>query len=403
MNIGVIEICEKSHYFAASTIVTLFASDKNNQVYFFIEKEIYNKVEPDGFPENVKIIICNIDKPASELTKKICDVKLDVIYICTLSRYFYYFLQIPLPKLTFFAIHNTNEWFDNGVIKRTGLLLFNLKEAILKLNIKDSYITIVLFIKSFFREVLKKKFLRKLKKNNYLLVVFSAGQKKNLCKHEEQSEKILELPMTIYNQDFAETKNTFQNKKELRVCIPGTVSNVNRDNINFIRSLLDHSSSISGKVIFDFLGFIPENEIYFLEWFKKLKLKNISVEYYLNFISNKDFENSIYKCDIILGNLRINLNPYQKYGETKQSSTIYHMIRFAKPGIFPANYTLEFSNTENILKYSNYEELVNILLNLYNDRKLLQKISESAFQFSSNYLPEIIYETKILPHLKKVF
>ncbi|MBC7920081.1 MAG: hypothetical protein H7Z75_03235 [Ferruginibacter sp.] len=118
----------------------------------------------------------------------------------------------------------------------------------------------------------------------------------------------------------------------------------------------------------------------------------MEILYYPNFIPADQYDFLLSKADVILGNLRVQLNPYQKYGYTKETGTAYNMIRAAKPGILPVGYPLETQWEPCCLTFKDYDALPAMLLDLRYNAFLLSQLKANAHAMASQYAPEQLYE-----------
>jgi hypothetical protein len=55
--IGIIEICEATHYSAVNGLMKAYAWDKNNEVYVFTIEKIAVALKENGLPDNAKLVV----------------------------------------------------------------------------------------------------------------------------------------------------------------------------------------------------------------------------------------------------------------------------------------------------------------------------------------------------------
>jgi hypothetical protein len=146
-----------------------------------------------------------------------------------------------------------------------------------------------------------------------------------------------------------------------------------------------HTEYYSQNFTIDLLGFIPQGEQALFSRIKALKAAGLDILYYDYFIEVKQFDIELYKSDIILSNILIDDG---KGMQTKETAAVYHMIRGAKPGIFPAGFSLDADFKDTVVYFETYPLLHNVFTALQADKSRLQSLKASAMQVSLNYAPE---------------
>ncbi len=395
MRVGIIEICEQSHYLAASVIAKIYASDEDNKVYFYLDSNIFNKNNPKDLPKNVELVIKPLDQDWEVFIQGVNSLALDVLHINTVSKYFHKISSIPFKaKKISFSVHNVEDFFDNDIIKRTKKWWFSIKKAVLDQHFKIIYINTVLFIKSFWRQYYKDKFITNLIRKNYFLVVYSQGQANYLANFVDK-KNIIVLPMAIYEPH---KEILINEKKTFRITIPGVVSSDKRDYLGLLLAL-ERNLAIKEKFTWDFLGFIAENETETLEKMKSLIAHNVDIQYYPNFISEEEFNIKAKQADIILGNLKTELNPFQKYGQTKESTTIFHMIKYAKIGFLPKDYQTDDHFKSSYITFYDYDDLIKSLVILSEDKHRLKILNSKALELSEKFTAKTVFERDLKPFI----
>ena len=74
--------------------------------------------------------------------------------------------------------------------------------------------------------------------------------------------------------------------------------------------------------------------------------------------------------------------------QTKETAAVYHMIRGAKPGIFPAGFTLDEDFKDTVVYFETYPLLHNVFVELQENRSRVQTLKAAAMQVSLRYAPE---------------
>ena len=184
--------------------------------------------------------------------------------------------------------------------------------------------------------------------------------------------------------------NSISNTK-LRLCVPGIVSNIRRDYDSLFRILLANAEKLKDKITVDLLGYIPEEELHLVETIKTLQGLGIDIIYYLEFVFGEKYDRPLSQADIILGNLRVEKNSLQKYGQTKESGTVYNMVRGAKPGLLPKNYPLDEEFHVSSVLFKDYEHLGEIILQLVNDSAKIDFLKQEAKISSEKFSPTSLY------------
>ncbi|MEP6597432.1 MAG: hypothetical protein ABJA71_15875, partial [Ginsengibacter sp.] len=187
------------------------------------------------------------------------------------------------------------------------------------------------------------------------------------------------------------TDNSMINSK-LRICVPGIVSNIRRDYDSLFKTLLSNAEKLKGKLTVDLLGYIHEEELHFVDTIKALQNNGIDMVYYLGFVFGEKYDRSLSQADIILGNLRVEKNSAQKYGQTKESGTVYNMVRGAKPGLLPQNYPLDEEFHTSSLLFKDYDDLGKIILELASDSAKIDFLKQQAKNNSEQFSPASLYQ-----------
>lgn len=378
--IGILEICEQTHYSAVNGLMKSYSCDTNNTIYVFTIEKIANALEENGLSKNIKLIVYYEKDDLKVFFKNIESYQFDRFHLCTISRYFMEFLQFtPQSKELYFHVHNVEDWFDDRISQRFKLMIHNLRKPAAK-------VPIVKIIGRFVKEIILKRYRQKILKKvfsyNYHFIVHSSGVKKFLSKFVPV-DKISVFPFAIYENMY---DNSVNNTK-LRICVPGIVNNGRRDYDSLFRILLVNAEKLKGKLTVDLLGFIPKEELHLIETIKTLQSSGIDIIYYLEFVSGKKYDLPLSQADIILGNLRVEKNSSQKYGQTKESGTVYNMVRGAKPGLLPQDYPLDEEFYASSLLFKDYNDLGDMIIQLINDPHQLSRLKQQSVINSELFSP----------------
>ncbi|OAQ38440.1 hypothetical protein A5893_13505 [Pedobacter psychrophilus] len=383
MKIGIIEICEANHYTAVEALAITYSLKSENQVCIYTLKSL--KIPLSFSQKNIEIAFDNSGELIEDYLKRIDNDGFDQIHINTISKYYKEFASVNWQSKVVLTVHNIDAYFDNSFDKQIDLLKYRLNRASIQ-KIKTSF---YLPIKYFFKELKRQKqrdlIIKNLKAKGDKVLIYSDAQKVYLQKFIDAS-KVIVFPFCIHQS----SKDLSQTNQKLRICIPGSVDNERRDYVGFFEVLKQNISFLKGKIAIDLLGYIPKNNQFLIPLIKELEILGIQFFYQANFLKADEFELRLNTCDIILGNLKVNLNNQSKYGETKETGVIFNMIKAAKPGIFPSDYIVPEDLKEICLNYD--EDIYPILKNLIEDNSLVKDLKEKAKLAVKAYEPENLYQ-----------
>jgi len=384
-NIGIIEICEPTHYSVVNGLMKAYTYDKNNTVYVFIVEKIADALKENGLPVNAKLIIYSEKDDRKVFFKNIESYQFDRFHLCTVSKHFTQFLKFsPQCKELYFHVHNVEEWFNDRISQRFNIMMYNLRNS----QVKTSPITTIYrFMRGILRKQYRQRILKNVRSYNHHFIVHSFSVKQFLSTFVP-TYKISVFPFAIYEYM---PDNSTSNVK-LRICVPGIVSNARRDYDSLFRILLFNAEKLKGKLTVDLLGFIPKEEFHLLDTINTLQGYGIDMVYYLEFVFGEQYDRPLSQADIILGNLRVEKNSTQKYGQTKESGTIYNMVRGAKPGLLPQDYPLDKEFHDSSLLFKDYDDLGEIILQLVNDSAKIDFLKQQAKINSEQFSPASLYQ-----------
>lgn len=383
--IGIIEISEPTHYSAVNGLMKSYAWDKSNTVYVFTIEKIAIALKENGLPGNVKLIVYSEKDDLKLFFKNIETYDFDRFHLCTVSSNYAMYLQFtPRCKELYFHVHNVEIWFEDKLSKRIKLLMDDLRNPASKAT---PFKKIGRFVKEIILKRYRQKILKKINTYNHHYIVHSSGVKQFLSKFAP-SDKITIFPFAIYEHM---RDNSVSNTK-LRICVPGIVSNGRRDYESLFRILLVNAEKLKGKLTVDLLGFIPKEELHFVDTIKLLQSKGIDMMYYLEFVFGEKYDRPLSQADIILGNLRVEVNSSQKYGQTKESGTVYNMVRGAKPGLLPQDYPLDQEFHASSILFKDYDHLGEIIVQLVNDSPRIDHLKQQAEINSEQFSPARLYQ-----------
>lgn len=365
-----------------NAVVKTYASNPSNTIYIFTTSEAADLIKAqDNTAQNIEYVLMGEHETASAFLARTLSYQLDRIHLTTVTKYFksFYFFNPPTTCKVFFHFHNIELWFESSVsiqAKRLWKVFSNYNKEVkiirqLKYSLKDIW-----------WDYYRKKFISKIGRNGTGLIILSEAQRFHLNKYLDASKAII-FPTLIFEP--AQHEDLSVDNKKIRVCIPGSVSQGRREYMKLLDILEAHTDYYSQNFTIDLLGFIPQGEQALFSRIKALKAAGLDILYYDYFIEVKQFDIELYKSDIILSNILIDDG---KGMQTKETAAVYHMIRGAKLGIFPAGFALDADFKDTVVFFETYPLLHNVFKALHDDKARLQTLKASAMQVSLDYAPE---------------
>jgi hypothetical protein len=382
MKIGIIEIMPVGHYTLVNSLVQIYSSDEQNEIFIFTHKSGSSilKSFTDKFTNKVNVICKDDGESIDSFIKKINEFYFDKLYIVSVEKYFKNILKLNNGSPIFLVIHNIEEWFDLSV----KILAYNFFSKFLNYG-KIIYTAKNCFIYPFFKRKIK----TLVQKSEGKYVVLNNILKKELSKYIDK-RKIEVIPFSVYDSNL---HSPHQDDKILHVCIPGGFrDNSRRDYISVFKCIEKEADFYRDKIELCLLGRVisPESNVIIKEA-KKLIEKGIKIKYWpTTYIPMEDFEKELAKTDIILANINVFLSKFKIYGKTKDTGAPFAMIKSAKPGIFPQDYAIIDELKSSVLTYNTYDELSSIFKRLINEPDLLKFLSEEAAKNAKNFEPQKI-------------
>lgn len=384
MKIGILEIMPTGHYTLVDSVVRIFASNTENHIYIFArqngEKNLL--VLKNLFKNQITIIYWDPSTSLKLFFNKANSIYLDKLYIITLEKYYKDFFSFVFNCQINIFIHNIDEWFDQRFIyvfyhlfkkpPDINTFIYNLKK-----NIYYNYY--------------KRRIVSKILDNEGRFVVLNSTMKNEL-KTLIPEHKIEIIPFSVYN---SELKCESNDNNILKICIPGIVSEVRRDYDLVSKIMFENLDQFKGKIEILLLGFISNKEFGYriIEEFKRLNEMGIRVKFFsTDYIPLEIYDFELAQSDIILGNIRTNIDKYSAYGKTKETGVPFTMIRAAKPGILPQNYPSFKELESSTLRFNDNASLVKILKELISNNSVLLDLKVEALKNALKFEPAEIYK-----------
>jgi hypothetical protein len=383
MKIAILEIAPSGHYTYVESIAKIYTAVAGNTADIFTTEKGAKAMQ---HLENQCIKVVKTDSRKEDL-ERIAAQKYDKIFVVTLEAYAKepYRIMCLFEKIDFgspicYVIHNIDFWFKQSITDKFRNVLFNLKsvqELVYRLKIYFKYVSINPLI------------IQKVEQSGGAFVTLTETVASELKKY---TPSVLVIPFSIFDNSI---KDISQRNSLLRVCLPGYVSTIRR-NYEVIMETLESEEGLMLKdeIEWDFLGGVSkiENGDLVILKAKSLKEKGFHINIYDKpSVDLTEFDLNLSKADIVLGNLHLQQGVNSSYGKTKESGLIFTMIKAAKPGIVPSDYALEKTLESSILTFKSYDELPKMLLQLSQNRSLLNDLKQKALVNSKKYTPLSIY------------
>jgi hypothetical protein len=196
-----------------------------------------------------------------------------------------------------------------------------------------------------------------------------------------------------------------QTNETLHIGIPGNIDGNLRRDYNLcadtIRTLLNNNINLK----FTFAGaVVGEHGAAVKRQLDDLIAMGAKIEFVYNPNSNKDFDEAIINCDLIL--MPVNVNTVfegirEIYGKTKATGVIFDGIRFQKPILAPNNFSVPEYLKSSCVSYSTAQECAEIITKLSANRLDLFQLQENAKINAKNFSIENVRK-RLIPHLNKL-
>jgi hypothetical protein len=385
--IGILEICEPNHYSAVNGLMKSYASDSQNHVYVFTIPKITKALQENGLRPNIEIVEWDEKGSMADFLQKVAQYPLDRLHVCTVYIDYKAFVGFnPQAKEIYNHVHDIDLWFNDSMSRAWKVMWFDLSNK----TANRAYYRIVgrFFLEALFNSRYRSTYLKNLQKRPHHFIVHSNGQKNLLAKFVAEN-KITVFPFSIY-EGLADQS---QQNTQLRICIPGIITSERRDYATLFEILVKRIGKLKGRILLDLLGFIPEREKTEMEaLIADTQQKGIDIIYYPGFVFGKQFDDMLSRADVLLNNQKVEKNPSEKYGVTKESGMIFNMLRGAKPGMIPSQYQVNDEYKPSTLFFDDYEQLGDMIVELVENTVKIQSLKTNAIQLSEQYLPERLYE-----------
>ena len=385
MRVGIVEICVKEHYMVVNAVLKTYSSQTSNEVYVFTLAEAVDLIQGgQDLGSNVHFVIMDATKPVADFLNQVEAFNLDRVHLTTVTKYFKAFYHFkPKTAQLFFHFHNIDLWFESAI----SIQAKRLWKAYFIDKIKFEWATQIKYsVKDIFRDIYRKKFIKRLAKDKAKWIVLSEAQKKVLSQYIDVSNAIV-FPTLVFEPNLHQDLSVKGAK--LRICIPGSVTQVRREYEQLFNMIELNFDWVKTHFSFDLLGFVPPNETHLLERIKALESNGLAIDYYTSFLEVKQFDLNLYAADILLSNLLLDQN---EAIQTKETATVFHMVRGVKPGIFPQAFQLDSDLEASVIKFKDYQDLLRVFHVLIDEPEQLIALKQKAESLSKSYTPEYLYK-----------
>ncbi|MEM8828339.1 MAG: hypothetical protein AAGE96_03155 [Cyanobacteria bacterium P01_G01_bin.19] len=386
MIVGIFEVSEPNHYSAVNGLVKTYASDPNNEIIVYTLPSIEKALLENGLPNNSRLVVLQEDRSLKELFEEAEKISFDRIHVCTIFDNYSEFGQFkPQTKDVYFHVHQVEEWYNDDLERAIKTLIPMIKNK--DQNRQYSRIIARSLIDYVFYRPIRKKILQNFDANyNLRLIVHSEGQKEALQEYSQSPITI--FPFAIYE---GMTDSSQENEK-LRICVPGVISQTKRDYLSLFQALEQNAAELKDRIDIYLLGYITDREKDAMDKaIQKLIDSGYQVSYHDTFVYGEEFDRAISQSDILLNNQFVRKNGTEVYGKTKESGMIFNMLRAAKPGFLPREYSVSQEFHDCTLFFDDYNNLVDLIKEIVGNPARLEQLKTSAQQLSFSYLPDNLY------------
>ena len=379
MKVALVEVCEPGHYMIIHGLIQTYSIDPNAEISIFVSEDTWAKLEINEYPTRLKI---NTFVPGSDMSSFLNKIKHENherVHLCTVNRYFIEFYNlVNFRNLeVFFHFHNIDLWFFNP-------LKIYFRRFVERMFQKESFGVLFNYAKYSFNRIKehpkRKKFIKSLIANDAYYITLGEAQKDVLNKLIPNGNFIT-FPSIIN-----ETVSAPQEKsRPFLVSIPGSVTQTKRDYLSLMESIISNSHIYRGKVIFELLGQYNGKHHYLNTVIQGAKAKGVKIITYEDYISPSEYDIRLQEADIFLANVIVSKS---KYGQLKETGTVYNMIRGARPGLFPCEFTLDSDIASACKFFKDYDDLADIIGELSENKDILKSLTDNIKLVATNCQPK---------------
>lgn len=385
MRLGIIEL-KDSHSTLIHSLVHIYDRDEN-EIMIFTTQLIQEYLGDLAEHSNVHFVIREDVESLKSFVAKISRYQLDKVYITTFSGILSTLAGSRAGFSVSLFIHNIDEWSRRSPLKQSRdfieeVRLHGIKQAAYQLK------------KHFIDPVLRRKISAMVIDSGGSFVVLNSLLRDQLT-DLMPGQKIEIIPFWVYDKELS-VPLVAEEPSRLSICIPGKLSTIRRDYLNFFDFISKHLELFKSNFELILLGnispFKEERAEEIIKAAESLKAKGFRIQFYNGFIPFREYGRILAGSDILLGNVIVDLGLGKSYGLTKDSGVIYNMVHAAKPGFVPEGFRVADEFQDYIMVYEDYDHLLDKLLKIKNDRALLARLQQKTRRASEGFEPDTIYK-----------
>jgi hypothetical protein len=385
MRVGIIEL-KDSHSTLIHSLVHIYDFDEN-EIVIFTTSLIQEYLGDLGKNSKVRFVIKEDGENLKSFFTRINSFQLDKAFITTFSATLSALFRSRAGFPVSLFIHNIDEWQRKSPIQQIkgfmeGVRLHGIKQAGYQLK------------KHFIEPIRRRKISDMVVDSGGRFIVLNSLLKEQLA-DIIPGDKIEIIPFWVYDKRLS-AQAVQEDPTRLSICIPGKLSTIRRDYLNFFHFISEHLELFKRNFKLILLGnispFKEERSEDIIKAAESLKAKGFRIQFYNGFIPFQEYGRILSGSDILLGNVIFDLGPGKSYGLTKDSGVIYNMVHAAKPGFVPEGFRVADEFQDYIIVYEDYDQLLEKLLKIKNDKTLLARLQKKASRASEGFEPYQIYK-----------
>lgn len=386
MKVGFCEVISYGHFTLVECLLKVYSSDARNELFIITNQSGFTYCKEFILNyANLTILVKEDTESFPSFYYRINNLDLDYAYFVTFEqpKYFidFYKTHFSFPIRLF--IHNIDFWFEASFFERLKKFIKSCIDIkfikILKNSFRDHFINFPY----------NKLIIEKVLNEGGRLVVLNELLANRVNEFLPNSNCLV-FPFSYYDSSIFKPHHV---NKKLRICVPGLITQRRRDYLGLLIKIEERILELKDKVVFDFLGGIQMdgNKKINLILSKINHINKLGMEILIHnesYISNSIFDKELAKCDFILSNLIAKLG----YGKTKESGIPFAMIKSGRPGIYPVHHYLMPQLKTSTILYTDYDNMINQIIEISNNRQLIESYHANAITNSQYFLPENIYD-----------
>jgi len=206
-----------------------------------------------------------------------------------------------------------------------------------------------------------------IKRNNKIIVVGS-----NIKRYIEYINSNISVSVIPFNLNDTTLKQIKLKTDKIIISIPG--------NITFKRDYLPLLESFDKNGLFEIVNLqllgspVGEYGRKVIKYCSELAAKGANIKYYNSFVDNVTFENDIIKSDLLCAYFDVNFKTFrgqhEVYGKSKETGISFLSWRYGIPALLPINYNPIDEIKDQVIHYSNLDNLSIIIKSLTEYNKI---------------------------------